>query len=332
MAVLCLIVYIGGVAAYAFIADRIRTGMILDHIDQKLLLAAKSLRYILEPDFHDRATGPESISYEEELRIRYAISDYSADGGFKYLYTLVENNGRFYFASCTVTAQEAKERKRWYFYPYEDIPPGFVQAFRENKTVFVNYTDQWGSFRSVAIPQYSQKGRRYLACADFSIEELNALMLKNILYSIMTALFFLVFTIPIIMLFRRGFREYNIHLRRVNSELKQSRDNLEKVVEERTKNLQVANELLQDQLKGRRKIEDVLQNEKTKLEDALANVKTLSGMLPICASCKKIRDDSGYWDQIENYIRDHSAAEFSHSLCPDCAARLYPNIKLDKNT
>jgi PAS domain S-box-containing protein len=64
------------------------------------------------------------------------------------------------------------------------------------------------------------------------------------------------------------------------------------------------------------------------LQRALADVKTLSGFLPICASCKKIRDDNGYWNQIESYIRDHSEAEFSHSICPDCAKDLYPELNL----
>ncbi len=59
------------------------------------------------------------------------------------------------------------------------------------------------------------------------------------------------------------------------------------------------------------------------LKEALEKVKKLSGLLPICAKCKKIRDDKGYWNQIESYIRDHSEAEFSHSICPDCAKELY---------
>ncbi|MGE5173795.1 MAG: PAS domain S-box protein [Betaproteobacteria bacterium] len=58
--------------------------------------------------------------------------------------------------------------------------------------------------------------------------------------------------------------------------------------------------------------------------EALSKIKTLSGMLPICASCKRIRDDDGYWNQIESYIRDHSDAEFSHSICPECAQKIYP--------
>ncbi len=61
------------------------------------------------------------------------------------------------------------------------------------------------------------------------------------------------------------------------------------------------------------------------LRGALANVKTLSGLLPICASCKNIRDDQGYWKRIETYISDHSMAEFTHSLCPDCIRKLYGN-------
>jgi hypothetical protein len=62
------------------------------------------------------------------------------------------------------------------------------------------------------------------------------------------------------------------------------------------------------------------------LQDALAKVKTLSGLLPICACCKKVRDDKGYWTQIEAYIRDRSEAEFSHGICPECFRKLYPDF------
>jgi PAS domain S-box-containing protein len=67
----------------------------------------------------------------------------------------------------------------------------------------------------------------------------------------------------------------------------------------------------------------------TALQDALAKVKTLQGMLPICANCKSVRDDHGYWQRIDVYIREHSEAEFSHGLCPKCARELYPDIDLD---
>jgi len=66
------------------------------------------------------------------------------------------------------------------------------------------------------------------------------------------------------------------------------------------------------------------------LQEALAKVKTLSGLLPICSSCKKIRDDNGYWNQIESYIRQHSEADFTHGICPTCAKMLYPGLLKDK--
>jgi len=62
----------------------------------------------------------------------------------------------------------------------------------------------------------------------------------------------------------------------------------------------------------------------SQLKEALSKIKKLSGLLPICASCKKIRDDKGYWNKIESYISNHSEAEFSHGICPDCMKKLYP--------
>jgi Ca2+/Na+ antiporter len=61
-------------------------------------------------------------------------------------------------------------------------------------------------------------------------------------------------------------------------------------------------------------------------EKAIQEVRVLRGFLPICSSCKKIRDDRGYWTQIEGYIKEHSEAEFTHSICPECAEKLYPDF------
>lgn len=77
-------------------------------------------------------------------------------------------------------------------------------------------------------------------------------------------------------------------------------------------------------IEERHKKEEELRLINQNLQDALDQIKTLRGLLPICSSCKKIRNDTGYWEQIEVYIRDRSEAEFSHSLCPDCAKKLYP--------
>lgn len=90
--------------------------------------------------------------------------------------------------------------------------------------------------------------------------------------------------------------------------------------------IQKAHEEIKHEMENRKLAEIEQDKLIVELKDALYTVKTLRGFLPICASCKKIRDDAGYWNQIESYIQTHSEAQFSHSICPDCAKKLYPNF------
>ena len=79
---------------------------------------------------------------------------------------------------------------------------------------------------------------------------------------------------------------------------------------------------------------NTLDQEKHKLEQAFEEIKQLRGMIPICASCKNIRDDKRYWHQVESYISDRSEAVFTHSICPECMKKLYPELifRVDKQT
>lgn len=83
---------------------------------------------------------------------------------------------------------------------------------------------------------------------------------------------------------------------------------------------------LKREMDRRKARETELEERNQQLERALAEVKILRGLIPICAGCKKIRNDQGYWQQIEDYIQDHSEAAFSHGLCLPCAKRLYPGV------
>lgn len=76
--------------------------------------------------------------------------------------------------------------------------------------------------------------------------------------------------------------------------------------------------------------EQELHDAMAELKQTSGTIKTLSGLLPICASCKKIRDDKGYWGQVEEYLREHTDAEFTHGICPDCARKLYPEVSLEE--
>jgi PAS domain S-box-containing protein len=108
--------------------------------------------------------------------------------------------------------------------------------------------------------------------------------------------------------------------------LKNARDKLEERVKERTAELQLSNERLIEEIGERQRAEQELAKLVVELKEALVKVKTLTGLLPICSSCKKIRDDRGYWTQVDVYVRDHSDADFTHSICPDCASKLYPDF------
>jgi PAS domain S-box-containing protein len=76
----------------------------------------------------------------------------------------------------------------------------------------------------------------------------------------------------------------------------------------------------------RKKKDNDLKELLSRLQNAIEEIKTLRGIVPICANCKKIRDDKGYWNQVEKYVSDHTEATFSHSICPECAKKLYPGF------
>ncbi len=78
-----------------------------------------------------------------------------------------------------------------------------------------------------------------------------------------------------------------------------------------------------------RRTQDELETVVTGLEKALASIRTLNGMLPMCSLCHKIRDDNGYWERIESYIASHTDSLISHGLCPDCLPKLYPELELE---
>jgi DNA-binding NtrC family response regulator len=86
-----------------------------------------------------------------------------------------------------------------------------------------------------------------------------------------------------------------------------------------------------EERRERRRVQAQREKLVTELQTALAEVKLLSGLLPICSSCKNIRDDEGYWHRVEIYIQKHSQAAFTHGICPDCMRRLYPQYAPKKD-
>jgi len=111
----------------------------------------------------------------------------------------------------------------------------------------------------------------------------------------------------------------------MSSQLRKERDQLETRVLERTEELKKVNFKLAKEI-------DEHKSTITRLEDILKEIKTLRGLLPICSYCKNIRDDKGYWREIEAYIHKYSEAKFSHSICPNCAKKYFPEMELCKDS
>lgn len=142
-----------------------------------------------------------------------------------------------------------------------------------------------------------------------NIEYDNFVNSRKFWYSIILTLGFILLVALLFMLWNHSLRTM---VRQRTQELNDYKNSLEKMVEERTRNLHEVNQDLSET--------------NSKLQQALDEVKTLSGFLPICSSCKQVRDDQGYWKQIEEYLSIHSDAQLSHSICPDCLEKLYPDF------
>jgi len=97
-------------------------------------------------------------------------------------------------------------------------------------------------------------------------------------------------------------------------------------IQSREQELEESKETLEQEIDERKQIAMERETLIIELQDALTQIKTLKGLLPICASCKKIRDKEGCWLILEEYIQDHSEAQFSHGICPECAKQLYPEF------
>lgn len=97
-------------------------------------------------------------------------------------------------------------------------------------------------------------------------------------------------------------------------------------MEKRTNELLQTNAILREEITERKEAEAKKEQLINELQRAANEIKTLRGIVPICSYCKQIRDDKGFWNQVESYVRDHTEAEFSHGICPDCAKKHWPDV------
>ncbi|MGQ9847526.1 MAG: PAS domain S-box protein [Bacteroidales bacterium] len=194
-----LTVYITGIVVYLIASYFIEKKDINKRINDKLVNAAQSLDYLLPMNYHDRAISRNSISDIEFNEILQLLTYHANNYNIKYIYTLVEQNGKLYITSSSATNHETRtgQNLSYYWQEYSEADKAFFDAFKTNLTTFVEYTNRWGTFRTLIIPKVSITGKKYLACADIDISYIDSLLWEKIIYVFFKALFFTLIILPL---------------------------------------------------------------------------------------------------------------------------------------
>ncbi|MEJ2038070.1 MAG: ATP-binding protein [Desulfosarcinaceae bacterium] len=193
----CLAIYLCALGGFAWWAHQLARANVLSRIDERLVRAAGSVKFLLAADFHDRAVSPDAIEAAEIDRNRMAVSGYVRENALADVYALVADNGRYYFS---VPAGPSEKSSRYYL-PYEEAPPGVVQAFEKGKPVFETFANEQGTFRRVAFPQTSPDGRPYLVCAAADISRIQSLASVDLAHSHLPLLVFAALVLPFVLFY-----------------------------------------------------------------------------------------------------------------------------------
>ena len=273
---------------------------------------------------------------EKLRRMRRSNSDIA------FLYIMRKEQDRITFVVDSDETEEQALPGREYTEAPDLMKQGFFVPSVDDKP----YRDEWGVFLSGYAPLRNGE-RRYLVGIDMRADEVDNKLaeirltgLVSLLGSLLLALLFALYlsrglTSRIGTLIQRcrqlamGRFDTRIEMRTfdefddlveafntMSDELGQTRNRAEKAIE-----------ALRD---SRDNLENRVQQRTRELENALEKVQVLSGMLPICCSCKKIRNDQGYWQQVEQFVEMHTSARFTHGLCPECGLKLYGDILSQK--
>jgi len=170
--------------------------VIIDGLDKLLKEGAYATVLIIGETFHDRAKDKDSISAKEHMENLHKLSTLANQNNLVYVYTMIRDKENIYFTSTNATPEELKDDSYdRYFTMYEEPSEGVKKAFDTGEIVFDEYTDNYGTFRSVFIPMKTEKGKVYVAAADLSLDYLHEQLSGILFNSILMGLAILIFGI-----------------------------------------------------------------------------------------------------------------------------------------
>jgi diguanylate cyclase (GGDEF)-like protein/PAS domain S-box-containing protein len=201
-----------------------------DSLDQQLETAAVTTPLLLPAELHHNSMSADDLTYQQDYNNTLSLSEYTDKTDIVYIYTLVLHDNKVFFtsSSSTIEERESGEELVSYFDHYDDVDPRVFDVFRNSTRTFLEYTDQWGTFRSIFIPQFSKDGTYYLSVADLSIDHIQSLLNQQIVHSLMVAILFLLFIYPV----------YRVSIKSIRN----TANDLEKEVQKRTLDLKLNEE------------------------------------------------------------------------------------------
>lgn len=183
--------YVVAIGAFGYLQYQDKQAELLAEIDQKLLAAAQATRAIIGPDFHDQAVGPDTISQSQDYQLAIKLYQFAQSIDVAYVYSLKQFDDKVLFVVSSASDQELQLEtyEPAYYTSYPEMDDAVLEAMSSGTAQTAEYHDRWGHFRSVFLPFKTQDGTPYVIGADVSLEDIHAVALKSMAYSVlMTAL------------------------------------------------------------------------------------------------------------------------------------------------
>ncbi len=279
-------------------------------------------------------------AYKETLEKMRRVRRTNPD--IAYLYIMRRENEAVHF----VVDSDETDAQAMPGHVYEDVIPELLLGFHEASVDDQLYEDEWGVFLSGYAPVRNGDGR-YLVGIDMRADEvrnnLRELRLTGLASLFASVLLALLFALYLSRGLTRRIETLSKHCRdlalgrlqtRIEGRTFDEFDDLAEAFNAMSESLSNTRDDLEQAIsrleKSRHGLEDRVQERTQQLKATIDKMNVLRGLLPICSSCKKIRDDQGYWKQVEHFVAEHSEARFTHGICPDCMTHLYGEIMNDK--
>lgn len=210
--IIALILFIVGILIFSIMEYKLHEERVYNQIDEKLKIASFMTDTLLTHEFHDRAIDENSISDEEYTSNIKRLSELAKILDVIYIYTMVEKNGQIYFTASNATDEEIQTgiNLTTYFERYEDPSEGLKKVFKTNNTDYDEYTDKWGTFRSIFLPMKSPNGNLYVIAADIQIDVLKQHLQEEMLHLTLRLCVTFIFALPLVIMYFRKINEEKI--------------------------------------------------------------------------------------------------------------------------